>query len=209
MVRPLAAPKILLVEGKNDLYVVANLCEVVGLPEQAFWIKDKEGYDKLVSDLEVEIEASELQCLGILVDADVDVAQRWAELRPRLRDAGYDPPQSPEPNGIVLRQPLKPDVGVWIMPDNRLPGMLEDFIAYLVPDNDPLWLRARVCLEQIPHDQRRFPQGHFGKAHIHTWLAWQEEPGKPFGQAITAKYLQPGAPEVEQFVNWLKRLFRI
>lgn len=209
MVRPVAARKVLLVEGKNDLYVVTNLCEATGLPDQAFRIKDKEGYNKLKSDLEVELDASDLQCLGILVDADLDVAQRWAELRPHLLDAGYDAPRSPDPSGIVLQQPLKPDVGVWIMPNNQLPGRLEDFIAYLVPESDGLWLRARACLESIPHHQRRFPAEHFSKAQIYTWLAWQEEPGKPFGQAITAKYLQPTAPQVMQFVDWLKRLFRI
>lgn len=209
MARPLAAPKILLVEGRNDLYVVANLCEVVGLPDEAFWIKEKEGYNKLVSDLEVELEASDLQCLGIVVDADIDVAKRWAELRPRLRDAGYDAPQSPEASGIVMRQPLKPDVGVWIMPNNYLPGNLEDFIAYLVPENDRLWPHARACLESIPHEQRRFPTAHFSKAHIYTWLAWQEVPGQPFGLAITAKTLKPGSPQVAEFVAWLKRLFRL
>jgi hypothetical protein len=47
------------------------------------------------------------------------------------------------------------------------------------------------------------------KANIHTWLAWQEEPGKPMGQAITAKYLNPKSKQAELFVNWLRALFAI
>ena len=45
------------------------------------------------------------------------------------------------------------------------------------------------------------------KAVIHTWLAWQKEPGRPFGTAITARFLDPNVPEVDVLVAWLKRLF--
>ena len=45
------------------------------------------------------------------------------------------------------------------------------------------------------------------KAVIHTWLAWQEEPGRPFGTAIKARFLDPSVPEVDVLTAWLKRLF--
>jgi hypothetical protein len=45
------------------------------------------------------------------------------------------------------------------------------------------------------------------KALIHTWLAWQKEPGQPMGQAITAKALQSDTAIAAKFVDWLNQLF--
>ncbi len=42
---------------------------------------------------------------------------------------------------------------------------------------------------------------------MRTWLAWQEEPGKPFGTAITARYLDADAPPAKALVDWMRRLF--
>jgi len=48
---------------------------------------------------------------------------------------------------------------------------------------------------------------HHSKAVIHTWLSWQDEPGKPLGQAITANLLKPETDLAQVFINWLKKLF--
>lgn len=45
------------------------------------------------------------------------------------------------------------------------------------------------------------------KVLMHTWLAWQEEPGKPYGQAITARYLDATLPTGAAFAAWLQRVF--
>lgn len=45
------------------------------------------------------------------------------------------------------------------------------------------------------------------KAMIHTWLAWQREPGRPMGLAITKRFLDPEAPSAMEFVAWVRRLF--
>ncbi len=42
---------------------------------------------------------------------------------------------------------------------------------------------------------------------MHTWLAWQNKPGRPFGTAITARYLDADVPEATAFVAWLEKLF--
>ena len=201
--------KRLLVEGKDDLNVVANLCEAVGLPDNAFQIKEKGGYDRLKASLEVELDDSNLQHLGILVDADTNIQARWESLRHELLTAGYSGlPLQPAPEGTVVTQVRRPTVGVWIMPDNTLPGELEDFIPYLIPASDTLWPRARACVEQIPSLERPFKDD-ISKAYIHTWLAWQTEPGRPLGQAITNRWLKPGTPQVSRFMDWLRRLFQL
>jgi hypothetical protein len=93
------------------------------------------------------------------------------------------------------------------MPDNTLPGMLENFIQFLVPPDNALWPRAEECVAQIPEPERRFPPEHQIKAHVHTWLAWQEEPGTPLGLAITKRYLDADVPHAHQLMDWIRRLF--
>jgi hypothetical protein len=65
-----------------------------------------------------------------------------------------------------------PRVGIWIMPDHTLPGMLEDCLSLLVPAGDLLFERARRCLDEIPAEERCFIEAQFTKARVHTWLAW-------------------------------------
>ena len=48
---------------------------------------------------------------------------------------------------------------------------------------------------------------HRPKALIHTWLAWQQTPGMPMGQAITARVLSCDSEIAIAFVNWLNYLF--
>jgi hypothetical protein len=36
---------------------------------------------------------------------------------------------------------------------------------------------------------------------------WQEEPGKSFGQAVSARYLDPSLPAADVFAAWLQRIF--
>ena len=93
------------------------------------------------------------------------------------------------------------------MPDNQSPGALEDFIRSLVPTSDDLWDKAKLNVDEIPTP--RFPPERRSKAYMHTWLAWQEEPGKPLGQAISARYLDPNAPHAQQLIAWIRRLFEL
>jgi hypothetical protein len=202
----MAKPRKMLVEGTDDLYVVANLCVVHGMPmPETFEIVDKKGISNLLDTLSVELETSELEILGILVDADTDLQARWQSLRTILTRAGYTVPAQPVPTGTILHDEDKPTVGIWLMPDNHLPGMLEDFAAMLIPDDDVLLPYARECVQQLP--ERRFSNVLHAKADIHTWLAWQPEPGKPFGTAITARYLNPESAQAQVFITWLRALF--
>jgi len=52
-----------------------------------------------------------------------------------------------------------------------------------------------------------FKEAHLSKAELYTYLAWQDEPGKPFGIAITAHALQPETKIAHLFTDWLHRLF--
>jgi hypothetical protein len=100
--------------------------------------------------------------------------------------------------------------GVWLMPNNELPGKLEDFLSFLVPQHDKLLPFVEGFLDGLPSRDdcnARFPDKDRVKASIHAWLAVQDEPGKPMGAAITARYLDADASMATELVAWLKRLF--
>ncbi|HIK12956.1 MAG TPA: hypothetical protein IGS52_22305 [Oscillatoriaceae cyanobacterium M33_DOE_052] len=210
-------PQQLLVEGKNDQHVIWGLCQQYQLPE-LFDVavaseKSTEGIEALLSGLPAKLKEANLQTLGIVVDADDDLAARWQSLTDKLRESGYqDIPPIPPPEGWVYQpnDPYLPRVGVWIMPNNQLPGMLEDFVAALIPADDALKAKAEAILTEIEQEElNRYTLTHRPKVLIHTWLAWQKKPGMPMGQAITARVLDDGSEIAIAFVEWLKRLFNL
>lgn len=202
----MADTRVLLVEGRDDEHVFYNLLEYHQVPER-FKIKNKEGISKLLDTLDVELLASDLQCLGIVVDADLDINARWQSFLTILGRSGYTSlPSLPDTMGTIIQQDGKPSVGIWLMPDNTLSGMLEDFVSFLVPTDDLLWPKVERCIQDIPEAQQLF-KPHFVKAYIHTWLAWQQEPGAPLGLAIKKRYLDADAPHAQTLIAWIRRLF--
>ena len=197
----------LLVEGKNDFHVICSLLEHYNVPE-LFSVEDKEGIERLLEAFEVELIRIEVEKLGVIIDSDADLLACWQQLKTILKNSGYHTvPTNPNLGGAVIKENGLPVVGIWLMPNNKIPGMLEDFVSLLVPENDLLWPMADTILQQVMQQECRFPQNHRIKAHIHTWLAWQEEPGKPLGQALTARYLDANSPHAQELITWIRKLF--
>ncbi len=94
------------------------------------------------------------------------------------------------------------------MPNNSLNGMLEDFISFLVPQDDQLITVARDTLESIEKKKlNKYSVAHKSKALIHSWLSWQTDPGTPLGLAITKRYLTTDDITCLALINWLKAAF--
>ena len=156
----------------------------------------------------VRPKQADISRLGIVLDADTDLGGRWQQLRDRLSKSGYQLPDSPTPSGTIVTTNGMPQVGIWLMPDNQDLGMIEDFIRLLVPDDDE---RLTLAEETIATLEARGLQSYIAnyrsKALIHTWLAWQADPGTPLGLAITKKYFSTDTDLCQQFATWLNRLF--
>ncbi len=220
--------RILFVEGADDQHTIWAICEyfkveetfVVEIPDRTGKINRKAkptelgGIDNVLKATQLNLIAgfSAVERIGIVIDADDDLNKRWQSVSSILTKAGYkDLPTSPNAQGTIIKQIYLPIFGVWIMPDNQVKrGYLETFLTYLVPDseNNKTWQQAQKCVAEL--EEKPFVKetaDYTTKAEIHTFLAWQEEPGKPFGQSITAKYLKADNLQCENFVNWLKRLF--
>lgn len=196
---------LLLVEGNDDFHVMCALMQLHRIPE-TFDIKDCKGISPLLQSVPAHVQLRKR--LGIVVDADVDLEVRWKQVMEVLTDAGYDNlPDLPAPNGTIIVNEGKPVVGVWLMPNNQLPGKLENFVSFLVPLQNKLWDIAVSAVGQVPDCSEKFLAKDTDKALVHTWLAWQRDPGIPMGLAITRKFLDGDVPEVHQFLEWIRILF--
>ena len=201
-----------MVEGTDDKHVLKHICGNRDIPHLDK-VEKYGGIEKLLESLGVRLPLlnGEGDVIGVVIDADTDISVRWQSIRDRIIGVGYqNVPDQPDLDGTILDPPagtLLPRFGVWIMPNNQTSGILEDFLHFLVPQPNILFDHARDSVKTIPEGERRFKQLAEPKAVIHTWLAWQEEPGRPFGTAITARFLDPNVPEVDVLAAWLKRLF--
>ena len=113
-------------------------------------------------------------------------------------------------DGLILSPNDSEDakIGVWVMPDNQLNGMLEDFLAMLAANDKDLLAEVDATLRIIEEKElSKYKPVHKAKARIHTFLSWQEEPGVTMGNAIAKSYLRDDSEQAVLFVTWLKALF--
>ena len=202
----------LLVEGKNDMHVILSFCQYYDINEN-FDIIPCDSIDNVLKELRIRLTIpANNKRIGIIVDADNNISGHWQSIHNILTETDYYNLQAIQlhANGAIVdsHDMYKPRVGVWIMPNNKLPGMLEDFIISLSSDNDPLMKRAGEVLDALEKDGiQNYKKVHKSKARVHTYLAWQDEPGLPLGIAVTKKIFNPESSNAKVLVDWLKRLF--
>lgn len=148
--------------------------------------------------------------VGVVIDADTDATARWAALRDRWRKVGVEVPDELRAGGWVGQQAEGRRFGAWIMPDNRSVGALEVFLHTLVPAGDPRWPLAEESTRQArelgPPGRRAPPDD---KARLYAWLAWQENPGRPPGTAIHARFLTHDSALALEFVAWFREMYEL
>jgi hypothetical protein len=207
-----SSPYRLFVEGPDDLHTVIHVLARNGYD----WDDESKvrphvdslgGVTKLLESLTVILKSS-YERVGVVIDANASLSDRWAQLQARAASAGVELPDSPVPEGtIVPGLRLGSRFGVWLMPDNSSPGSLESFLSRLVPAGDPCWTYADEAAIEARRRGARCPEKDHLKSRLHTWLAWQEESGLPFGTALRARVFQHDSEDALRFVSWFRRLF--
>lgn len=223
-------PRLLLVEGDDDKRFVPELVEL-GVGSGFQWERDgrpivhiepRGGAESLLAPgtIAAHLSATGREAVGVVVDADYPPAQRWDAVRSRLLadlvwlgiDSGEVPDTPPE-HGFIMN--LDQDasasprrLGVWIMPDNRKPGMLETLALSLITEGKLLDFAGKTCQEAKNHGAL-WKDAHLDKAVVHTWLAWQDPPGRQLHQAVKERMLDPSVPAGRAFVDWFRKLFGI
>lgn len=207
--------KKLIVEGEQDKRVIPYLIEENGIPwgdtkDKAVVFIESYGSDQFIDAdvISTELKASGLTTLGLMVDADDDLPARWRSIRNACLKSIPDIPEKLPETGLIHNTNKGIKFGVWIMPDNLMRGMLETFLAYLIPDDsEPLWKYAQQVVTESKGKGSLYIDAHLDKAYIYTWLAWQNPPGRQLHNAIKEKILNPQHPNAQTFVNWFKTLY--
>ncbi|MDY6802693.1 MAG: DUF3226 domain-containing protein [Cyanobacteriota bacterium] len=208
--------KRLLVEGDEDKRVIPYLIEANGIPwgetkeEAIVDIKAYHGIEKLLNTYKIsaELGTSGLTALGLIVDADDNPTARWQQVRnvclPRISNLPENLPEE----GLIHQTNFGVKFGVWMMPDNKMSGMLETFLAYMIPSGgDRLWDYAADVIIEAKNRGATLKENHKDKAKIHSWLSWQDPPGRQLHNAIMERILDPKHPKAEIFINWFKTLY--
>ena len=196
--------RILLVEGPDDEHVIWHICRRHG-DLASFEIRQTGGIDNLLDAIEAETKAAGRQSVGLLVDANSNLDDRWRSLRDRLHQLDIVPPETLDEEGCII--PGHPRLGLWLMPDNWNAGELEDFVRTLIPEDDPVWPLAMKYIDEISPEHREFSESKVLRAQIHAWLAARKEP-RQMGSAIGTGELSADGELAVRLVTWLRSPFR-
>lgn len=205
------------VEGTDDKHAICHILIRRGIdydqdpwPESFPVIKEIGGKDELIKGIDVAVSLSNHKSIGFVLDANSSLQNRWKEISSRLSEVGMDPPDKIPQNGFIGEAPeYDARVGVWIMPDNQREGTLEQFLYALIKEEDPLLPHSMKSTERAKELDARFSENDKNKAVLHTWLAWQETPGLPYGSAIRARYFRDDSSAAQGFVSWFRDTFQI
>lgn len=207
------SPYRLLVEGPDDQYSVIHLMEQHGVVwdnenERRPYIQPEGGLPGLLKAIPVTLKSSAYERIGIILDANSDPGARWRQVLKCASKAGVSLPDSPDQEGTITegRNP-RTRVGVWLMPDNGSVGTLDHFLSRLVPPENPVWVYAGDATNEARQRGAPCREKDHAKSVLHTWLAWQESPGLPFGRALKAGHFETDGPEAVRFADWFRRLF--
>jgi hypothetical protein len=222
-----SAPRnLLIVEGTDDRYFINQILLRYGFrkssqadhkyfvvdrdgepEENAIRIHECSGFENISGALKTELQPETLDGLAIIADMDLYSDRRWDSLRGTLVAQRYFGLPSELPHrGLIHSQSEIPSLGVWLMPDNASEGMMETFASALVPNEDACWVHARATVVGLPDTARRFDIDRcLDKASLHTWLAWQEEPGCRTGLAVSRNLLRADTVAAAALIGWIER----
>lgn len=206
MGKVITKPKLLLVEGKDEVYLFNKLLSDLTL--ENIEVRDVGGKSKFANRLKVLFNSpnhENITSVGIIRDADTHSAGAFASVCDALHKAGLPTPTIPLQSVGNL-----PQVMIMIIPGGGQLGMLEDLCLASVVDDPAMACVERYfeCLkEQI--DLSSFP-GNLAKAKVRAFLAAMEWGEETYFESIQ-KYLkiQPAdAPSVAQAHTFLASRYK-
>lgn len=219
---------ILIVEGEADRGFFTEVCKKA---ELNVGVKDitvgtakdfgarrnsKQAVFNLLSDsilCQLDDADAAIERAAIVVDADtaadggLGFASTLQRVSGLLVSKGYSEAEALPSGGYQFQHPdgLKP-FGLWIMPDNRSEGMLENWISQCVSaGQQELFNHATTTVTALQNPL--FNEIHRTKADVATWLAWQKKPGEDLYTCITNELLDNNAALYTGLVTWLRVIF--
>lgn len=209
--------KLLLAEGKDELHFLDELLKIINI--SGVQIIDIGGKDKFRPSFPTITALSGFRSvvrLGIIRDAEANAAGTLASVQQSLKENGLTAPQH---SGVVLTNAV-PQIGIWIMPDNRRAGCIEDLCWDGISEADP----RRGCAEMFMGclgeslEKKAGPPGcsasayyfpkQAAKAKLQAYLAGLHEPQRELGRAAQAGVWNLKHSAFTGLRNFLAELFQ-
>jgi len=201
---------VLLLEGNDDCNIVNKFCKDNTI-EKNFDFRNCGSDNQVLAELYAlllkdEDEAPKIKIIGVILDADdKDIDSRYKEIKGKVKNFYKKLPKKIPENGLVHSEGKQPRLGVWIMPNNKDNGALEEFYLELA-DIDTDFIDKTIQQAEEKNLTSFKPQ-HRNKAIMHTCFAWQNKPGMPLHAAINEITLDNNADIARDFKGWLVKLF--
>lgn len=217
---------ILLVEGQADILFFEALLrrleilDRIGIrPPKSFGMRTDtvSHFPRLIDLLIKRMNTGQIHHLGIVADADYvsggGFGNRWKQLTGCLKKHDYRIPENPPKLpclGSVFGHSDLPAIGLWLMPNHKNDGMLEDMVHRTVKREDEqqeLLKTAETCVGKLP--VQLFSTYHHTKAVIYSWLAWQKRPGQTLDITVNGDLIDFNSKEMQGLIQWLHKVFKI
>lgn len=195
-------------EGKADIHILRELRKYRSIEGfQSLNLKGQSNRGRYFKALAfsphfktpVPDRAGPVRALAVVLDAESDMAGTFAGIRGALLNAGLP---APDESGGIAEGPLR--VGVFLVPDNQSPGMIETLCLQSV-DADPAW----ACLDgyfQCVVDRGGALPTNMDKARAQAFLSTRPKPDLPVGLAAEEGYWNFGHQAFTPLAQFLQRM---
>jgi hypothetical protein len=197
-------PKILLVEGKDEIGFFEALCKKIDIND--IQIIETGGKDKFKDELPAIKNSSGFEkviSIAVIRDADNSVDAAMNSVKYYLVKNNLPSPSlSGEFKKIGTMK-----VGVFIMPGNMCSGMLENLVLETVADN-PVKISADKYIDELKETLNlstslKFPKNEH-KARLYAFLSGMEKYVPSLGMAAKKGYFNldsPALDKIKKFIN--------
>lgn len=159
------------------------------------------------------LEDGSKERIGLVVDADLKKFGQGFDATlelvvEKIKPLGFDTqPVALTGGGFVFEHnDGLPSFGLWIMPNNKDEGILEDLIKdSIVKEEAGLLQNAINTVSSLPSP--KFEAHRRVKAEIGTWLAWQDKPAEGLYYSVAGNLLDQDATTMAGFLSWMKHVF--
>lgn len=198
---PIVQPKVILVEGPDDLRFLGALLRHLDLAADFQLIKTegKDNLSKMLRILPLVSGFSQVKTLAIIYDADSDPRAAFQALCNSLRAARLSVPRQ---MGTIVDG--NPAVGVFIWPDCNAAGMLETLCLTAV-SAEPVMDCVDKYVDCAQKIQGALPQP-LDKVRLYAFLASCNRPGLRLGEAAEAGYFPWNSPVFDRLKEFLRAL---
>lgn len=221
---------IIIVEGIADKGLFEQVCNALDLSETQIQIappkelngrrNSKEGIFHILPSILLQQGGDKTLKIAVIIDADyathhgLGYKRTLERFENIVQEYGYSLKNNNDDKiGLLFESDEGfSDLGLWIMPNNKDEGMLEDWIKSCISEKE------RIFFQQASDAVKNLPNQKFGehsrtKAEIATWLAWQKKPGEGLYATMIKnkegeRLLDTQQPLFQALARWLEHIFK-